>query len=168
MGDIYLNLSIEIKVLDKKYYSSGNKINSNLIRKGGNVENNEQVSEFNLTPETFKKKQVIKSMKSIKETSKRIDTFSGLNENNITDYIRDENDLTFMQGSTIKKYKSLNKAKMIAQNNKFNEISINNNTNQNFNNSCTVMMSPKNRSTKINLKNESRTKTNKRRNKGRR
>ena len=162
MGDIYLNLSIEIKVLDKKYYSSGNKINSNLIRKGGNVENNEQVSEFNLTPETFKKKQVIKSMKSIKETSKRIDTFSGLNENNITDYIRDENDLTFMQGSTIKKYKSLNKAKMIAQNNKFNEISINNNTNQNFNNSCTVMMSPKNRSTKINLKNESRTKTNRR------
>ena len=161
MGDIYLNLSIEIKVLDKKYYSSGNKINSNLIRKGGNVENNEQVSEFNLTPETFKKKQVIKSMKSIKEASRRIDTISSLNENNMTDYIRDENDLTFMQGSTIKKYKSLNKAKIIAQNNKFNELSINNN-NQNFNNSCTVMMSPKNHSAKVNLKNESRTKTNKR------
>ena len=162
MEDIYLNLSTEIKVIDKKNYSSGSKINTTLIKKCEFPENNEQISEFILTPETFKKKQkqIIRSLKSIKDTSKRIDTFSGYNENNITDYIKDENDTTFMQGSTIKKYKSLNKASKITHTNKFKEISLNNN-NPIFNNSCTVIMSPKNFQTKYNLKNESKTKTNK-------
>ena len=160
ISDIYLNLSTEIKVIDKKNYSSGNKITTNLIKKFENSGKNEPISEFILTPETFKKKQIIRSMKSIKEASKRIDTYSGYNENNMTDFIKDDDDATFNQGSTIKKYKSLNKPTMIVQNNKFKELCLNNN-NLNFNNSCTVIMSPKNCQTKYNLKNESKTKTNK-------
>ena len=163
MGDIYLCLSTEIKILDKNLYSSGNKQPVNMFKKYMNSENSEIEPEFNLTPRTFKKRQLIRTMKNDREALKRIEAFARNNEINSQGFFKDENEaLIFSPESTIKKYKSLNIAKMKPNNNKYIDYS-NNMNNQCFNNSCTVIMSPKHYSTNYNFKKDGQIKTNKKR-----
>ena len=162
MGDIFLILSTEIKILDKKLYISGNKQGQSMKRVM-NSDNYENISEFNLTPRTFKKKQIIRTIKNDREALKRMDTFTGYNEISIIEVCKNENETTFCPESNIKKYKSLNTAKMNAQNNnKYKEFyNINN---KYFNNSCTVIMSPKRSNTYYNYKKEGKAKTNRKKN----
>ena len=167
MGDIYLILSTEIKILDKKIFTSGNKQNSILTKKI-NINNNDinDISEFNLTPQTFKKKQIIRTMKNDREALKRMDTYTRCNEININDFYKEENGEVFSPGNAIKKYKSLNTGKMKAKMNysKYNELY--NSNNQYFNNSCTVIMSPKHSdtNTNYNFKKDGKMKTNRKKN----
>ena len=158
MGDIYLILSIEIKIIDKEIITSGNKQDLKLTKKILNIENIDNNSECNnLTPKTLKRKQIIRTMKNDREPINRLDTFTGYNEVSITEYFKDEDDPQFSQGNTIKKYKSLNKAKIMRQNNDwYNGLY----DNPYFNNSCTVIMSPKYRNTHCNLKKDGKIKTN--------
>ena len=154
MGNIYLILSTEIKIINKKILSSKNKQNTN-IKKVVNIENNDNISEFKLTPKTFKKKQIIRTMKNDnRDILKRKDNNMGYDETSMIDCFKDENDTTFSPDSTIKKYKSLNKAKMMGlNNNKYNEFNYNT-SNHCFNNSCTFIMSPKCSNTNYNFKKE--------------
>ena len=162
MDDIFLIISTEIKILDKKIHKSGNKQTKNM-KKAKYGESSENISEFNLTPKTFKKKQIIRTMKNGREALKRMDTFTGYNEISMVEGFKDENDTTFFPGSTIKKYKSLNTAKMKAQNNsKYNEFY--NANNKNFNNSSTVILSPNHSNTYYNYKKEDKIKTNRKKN----
>ena len=162
MDDIFLIISTEIKILDKKIHKSGNKQTKNM-KKAKYGESSENISEFNLTPKTFKKKQIIRTMKNGREALKRMDTFTGYNEISMVEGFKDENDTTFFPGSTIKKYKSLNTAKMNAQNNsKCNEFY--NANNKNFNNSSTVILSPNHSNTYYNYKKEDKIKTNRKKN----
>ena len=148
MGDIYLILSIEIKIIDKEIITSGNKQDLKLTKKILNIEDNNSECN-NLTPKTLKRKQIIRTMKNDREPINRLDTITGYNEVSITEYFKDEDDPQFSQGNTIKKYKSLNKAKIMRQNNDwYNGLY----DNPYFNNSCTVIMSPKYRNTHCNLK----------------
>ena len=161
MGDIYLILATEIKILDKNLYSSGNKQPINILKKSVGKENIDNNYEFNLTPRAFKKKQIIRTLKNGREVLKREDAFIGNNEKNAQGSFRDENKFAlFCPGSTIKKYNSLNRAKMISSNykNKYNDFSNISNS-QNFNNSCTVIMSPKHGKTNYNFKKEEQIKT---------
>ena len=159
MGDIFLVLSTEIKILDKKVYLTGNKQGSNKLKKYTNYENNENIKEFSLTPDTFKKKEIIRIMQNDREALKRMDNFAGKYSTNLKDYFRDE---TFSPSSTIKKFKSLNIGKMNAllnnNNNKNNELY--NSNNQYFNNSCTVIMSPTYSNTNYNFKKDGNKNTN--------
>ena len=159
MGDIFLLLSIEIKVIDKKLYSSGNKQTPTDTKKGLNIENSEKVSEFNLTPKTFKKKQIIRTIKNDREALKRMDTFSAYNESGIIEDFKDENEPMFAQDNTIKKYKSLNKA-IIMRQNKDGSNCLYNSNNQYFNNSCTMIISPNHCNTNYNFKKDGKIKTN--------
>ena len=154
--DISLVLSTEVKVLDKKYFTSGNKLNLNLIKKDGNNDNNEYVSEFNnLTPKTFKKKKIMKTLENDREALRKIEDNFFSNNQSITDYnIEDNDDIR----SSVKKYKSLSKAKKLIQNNNFNEIRLTNN-NQDFNNSYTVVVSPKHINTCCNYQKKYKVKT---------
>ena len=163
MGDIYLILSTEIKILDKRIYTSGNKQNSILANKII-INDINDISEFNLTPQTFKKKQIIRTMKNDREALKRMDTYTRCNEININDFLKDENGEIFSPGNAIKKYKSLNTRKMKAKINysKCNELY--NSNNQYFNNSCTVIMSPKHSDTNYNIKKDEKIKTNRKKN----
>ena len=78
----------------------------------------------------------------------------GYNETSMIDCFKDENYTTFSPDTTIKKYKSLNKAKMMGlNNNKYNEFNYNT-SNHCFNNSCTFIMSPKCSHTNYNFKKE--------------
>ena len=162
MGDIYLILSIEIKLIDKQIYTSGNKQSLNLTKKGLNIESIDNIVENNnLTPKTFKRKQIIRTMKNDRETLNRLDNFAGYNEVSITEYFKDESDQKYSQGNTIKKYNSLNKAKIMRQSNDCNNGLYDN---PYFNNSCTVIMSPKYCSTHCNLKKDGKIKTNRKKN----
>ena len=160
IGDIFLILSTEIKILDKKLYTTGNKQIPNL-KKVINNENKENFSDFNLSPRTYKKKPILKSMKNDRAQLINIDNFNCYDEisNNMTEGFKDENNSTFCNGNIIKKHKSLNTAKMTMQiNNKYNEFY--NTKNQSFNNSCIEIMSPKYSNTHYNFKKDSKIKTN--------
>ena len=160
IGDIFLILSTEIKILDKKLYTTGNKQIPNL-KKVINNENKENFSDFNLSPRTYKKKPILKSMKNDHMQLINIDNFNCYDEisNNMTEGFKDENNSTFCNGNIIKKHKSLNTAKMTMQiNNKYNEFY--NTKNQSFNNSCIEIMSPKYSNTHYNFKKDSKIKTN--------
>ena len=143
MGDIFLVLVTEVKILNKTLYEPNkgkNKlysINNENNAKNNNINNND----LNLTPKTFKKKQIIKTMKSDYESLNLLDTFNDKSEFNTNTNIFKENDFnTFYQGTVTKKNKSTNKAKI----NLKNIIKYNNNKIYNFNNSYVELMSPKN------------------------
>ena len=154
MGDIYLIISTEIKILNKALYEP-NKIKNRFLvinNENINISNiNNTCANLNITPKTLKKKQIIKSLKNNNYESLNIfDTFYGRSElNNYTTYL-EENDLnTFYQSTVTKKNKSTNKAKVNLKN-----IIKNNNNQYNFHNSCAELMSPKyNSKTNIHKKN---------------
>ena len=153
MTDIYLLLSIEIKILDKSINSLGNIQAINILKKERNSENYDIDNELNLTPRTFKKKELIRTIKNDRKALNRLDTFNQNNEINKLGYFRDENkSLIFSPESTIKKYNSLNTRKMNQNNIKY--IDYNNKNNKYFNNSCTVIMSPKYCNINYNFKKE--------------
>ena len=154
--DISLVLSTEVKVLDKRYFTSWKKLNINLIKKDENIDNNEYISEFsNLTPKTFKKKKIMKTLENDREALRKIDDNYFSNNQNMADYnIEDNDDIR----SSVKKYKSLSKVKKVIQNNNFNELPLTNN-NQDFNNSYTVVVSPKHINTFYNYQKKYKLKT---------
>ena len=161
IGNIFLILSTEIKIINKKLLQSKNKQNINNIKKVINIENFDNNSEFKITPKTFKKKQIIRTMKNDRDIYRKKDNYNEHNEISLIECFKDENDTTtFSPGSTIKKYKSLNKQKITGQsnNNKYNDFYNNNSNisnisnNQYFNNSCTYIMSPKYRYKNYNSK----------------
>ena len=99
-------------------------------------------------------------MKSDHDALKRMDNFAGKNDNKVIDYFKDE---AFTPGTTIKKFKSLNMGKMNALvNNKNNEV-YNSNPNY-FNNSCTLIMSPKCNNTNYSFKKDGNIKSNRNKN----
>ena len=156
MGDIYLFISAEIKIINKKLidakkykrnYNSLNKENinlSNIIKF-----NNANKIYLNSTNKNFKKKEIIKTMQNNYDSLNKLDTLyctSEFNTNtNTNTKIFDENDYnTFNQCATgVKKNKSTYKSKVNLKNIiKYNN-NFNNNNQCNFNNSCTEIMSPK-------------------------
>ena len=143
MGDIYLMLITEVKILNKTLYEL-NKIKNKLysINNENNAINNiNHTNDLNLTPKSFKEKQIIKTMKNDYESLNLLDTFGDLSEFNTNINIYQESDFnTFYQGTVTKKNKSTNKAKI----NLKNVIKYNNNKLYNFNNSYAKLMSPKN------------------------
>ena len=154
MGDIYLIISTEIKILNKTLYEPNKSKNRFLVinNENINISNiNNTCANLNITPKSLKKKQIIKSLKNNNYESLNIfDTFYGRSElNNYTTYL-EENDLnTFYQSTVTKKNKSTNKAKVNLKN-----IIKNNNNQYNFHNSCAELMSPKyNSKTNIHKKN---------------
>ena len=162
IGDIYLILSTEIKILDKKIFASENRENNNsLIKKGLSSDNNVEINEFNLTPRTFKKKQIIQNIINDREALKRIENISNNNEVFMNNCILDENEFeneTCTTG-TLKKYKSLNEKKILNKNStKYSELYSKNTY---FNNSCTEISSPKHSNTYFNFKKEEKKKPNK-------
>ena len=146
MGDIFLILVTEVKILNKTLYEP-NKSKSKLypINIENNAINNINNNDLNLTPKTFKKKQLIKAMKNDYESLNQLDTFYDKSEFNTNTNIFKDNDFnTFYQGTVTKKNKSTNKAKI----NLKNIIKYNNNkilNFNNFNNSYAELMSPKNK-----------------------
>ena len=156
MGDIYLFISAEIKIINKKLidakkhkrnYNSLNKENinlSNIIKF-----NNANKIYLNSTNKNFKKKEIIKTMQNNYDSLNKLDTLyctSELNTNtNTNTKIFDENDYnTFNQCATgVKKNRSTYKSKVNLKNIiKYNN-NFNNNNQCNFNNSCTEIISPK-------------------------
>ena len=163
LGDIYLILSSEIKILDKKVHVSDGRENKSLSKRGSNLDNNNLFLDFNLSPRNIKKKQIFKILKNEREALKELDDYSIFNDNNnnnnhnITDFIMDENDNSFVPNDTLRKYKSLNNKKMANQNNIiYNELYT---KNQYFENSNTQMISPKLSNTNYNFKKEDSKKT---------
>ena len=163
LGDIYLILSSEIKILDKKVHVSDGRENKSLSKRGSNLDNNNLFLDFNLSPRNIKKKQIFKILKNEREALKELDDYSIFNDNNnnnnhnITDFIMDENDNSFVPNDTLRKYKSLNNKKMNNQNNiVYNELYT---KNQYFENSNTQMISPKLSNTNYNFKKEDSKKT---------
>ena len=158
LGDIYLILSSEIKILDKKVHVSDGRENKSLSKRGSNLDNNNLFLDFNLSPRNIKKKQIFKILKNEREALKELDDYSIFNDNNnnnnhnITDFIMDENDNSFVPNDTLRKYKSLNNKKMNNQNNIiYNELYT---KNQYFENSNTQLISPKLSNTNYNFKKE--------------
>ena len=163
LGDIYLILSSEIKILDKKVHVSDGRENKSLSKRGSNLDNNNLFLDFNLSPRNIKKKQIFKILKNEREALKELDDYSIFNDNNnnnnhnITDFIMDENDNSFVPNDTLRKYKSLNNKKMANQNNIiYNELYT---KNQYFENSNTQLISPKLSNTNYNFKKEDSKKT---------
>lgn len=163
LGDIYLILSSEIKILDKKVHVSDGRENKSLSKRGSNLDNNNLFLDFNLSPRNIKKKQIFKILKNEREALKELDDYSIFNDNNnnnnhnITDFIMDENDNSFVPNDTLRKYKSLNNKKMNNQNKIiYNELYT---KNQYFENSNTQMISPKLSNTNYNFKKEDSKKT---------
>ena len=139
IGDIYLNLLTEVKILDKKICenecksnnksSTGEKeityININYM---SNKEN--KLSEFNLTPRSMTKNKMLKSIKNDREAMKNIETCSNYNELSAVEFLdnnKNYNSMNSMNNQTpknsIKKNKSLQKLNKysIAKNTKKNK-----------------------------------------------
>ena len=140
IGDIYLNLLTEVKILDKKMCDieckSNNKnsteekeityININYI---SNKEN--KLSEFNLTPRSITKNKMLKSIKNDREAIKRIETCANCNELSVGEFLdnnKNYNSVNVMNNRTPKN--SLKKNKSLQKLNKF---SIVKNTKKNKN-----------------------------------
>ena len=107
IGDIYLNLITEIKIVDK---------NTNELEIKKNIKNSEEKDNSkyeynNVTPRIHKTNGKIKSTKKERETIKRVDTFSNYNQMNITDYLVDEILKNSTSSSTLQKTKSHQKIK---------------------------------------------------------
>ena len=142
MGDIYLTIATEVKVLNKKLYDpnkykkylfslNNENINGSNIRKINN-------SFLNIIPSNLRKNQFLNRMKNACESLKLLKSFNENSEfetniNNLNENYYN----TFYQCPGIKKHKSSNKAKV----NLKNIITYNNKQNI-FNNSSTELMSP--------------------------
>ena len=124
IGDIYLNLLTEVKILDKKICENECKSNNKStgekeityinINYTSNKEN--KLSEFNLTPRSMTKKKMLKSIKNDREAMKRIETCSNCNEFSSGEFLdnnKNYNSMNSMNNQTpknsIKKNKSLQK-----------------------------------------------------------
>ena len=135
IGDIYLNLLTEVKILDKKIGENECKSNNKSstgekeityinINYTSNKEN--KLSEFNFTPRSMTKSKMLKSIKNDREAMKRIETGSNYNELSAVDFLdnnRNYNSMNSMNNQTpkncIKKNKSLQK--LIVKNTKRNK-----------------------------------------------
>ena len=115
IGEIYLKLINEIKIIDKN-------INEFEIKKNiKNVEEKDRYEYNNVTPRTYKTNAKFKSTKKDRETIKRVDTFSNCNQMNITDNLVDEILKNSTPHSTLQKNKShqkINKRSIIKKNSK--------------------------------------------------
>ena len=123
MGDIYLLLTTEIKILDKKMSGNENWDNNKSISKNrlNSVNNNDEINEFDFSPRTFKKNQIFKKIKNDRESLKATDNISSNNESNLSDGILDENE-TYSKG-VLKKHKYLNNKNMLNKNStKYNDL----------------------------------------------
>ena len=123
MGDIYLLLTTEIKILDKKMSGNENLDNNKSISKNrlNSVNNNDEINEFDFSPRTFKKNQIFKKIKNDRESLKATDNISSNNESNLSDGILDENE-TYSKG-VLKKHKYLNNKNMLNKNStKYNDL----------------------------------------------
>ena len=145
IGDIYLIILIEIKILDKKIYISDGRESINRPKNAHNKNNIDIIRDFNLTPREMKKLQMIKLLKIDREALKS-DNYSNYNENKLIDDILDENNISIIQKDNLKRYKTLNISKMTKIINQ-NKIKC-----QNFNSSYSQIMKPKCNSTINNFK----------------
>ena len=146
IGDIYLIISTEIKILDKKIYISDGRESINRPKNTHNKNNIDIIRDFNLTPREIKKLQMIKLLKNDREALKSTDNYSNYNENKLIDDILDENNICIIQKDNLKRYKTLNISKMTKIINQ-NKIKC-----QNFNSSYSQIMKPKCNSTINNFK----------------
>ena len=148
IGDIYLILSTEIKILDKKIYISDSRESNNRQKKLNNKNNIDIIRDFNLTPREIKKLQMIKLLQIDREALKATDNFSNYNESKLIDDILDENNISIIQNQkdNLKRYKTLNISKMTKIINQ-NRIKY-----QNFNSSYSQTMKHKCNSTINNFK----------------
>jgi hypothetical protein len=148
IGDIYLILSTEIKILDKKIYISDARESNNRQKKLNNKNNIDIIRDFNLTPREIKKLQMIKLLQIDREALKATDNFSNYNESKLIDDILDENNISIIQNQkdNLKRYKTLNISKMTKIINQ-NRIKY-----QNFNSSYSQTMKHKCNSTINNFK----------------
>jgi len=145
IGDIYLIILIEIKILDKKIYISDGRESINRPKNAHNKNNIDIIRDFNLTPREMKKLQMIKLLQIDREALKS-DNYSNYNENKLIDDILDENNISIIQKDNLKRYKTLNISKMTKIINQ-NKIKC-----QNFNSSYSQIMKPKCNSTINNFK----------------
>ena len=148
IGDIYLILLTEIKILDKKIYISDSRESNNRQKKLNNKNNIDIIRDFNLTPREIKKLQMIKLLQIDREALKATDNFSNYNESKLIDDILDENNISIIQNQkdNLKRYKTLNISKMTKIINQ-NRIKY-----QNFNSSYSKIMKHKCNSTINNFK----------------
>ena len=144
MGDIFLTISTEIKILNKVLYDPNKGKNrlfsfnkENINRSNYNNINNLKCNELNLSRKSSKKKRVVKTLKNNYDSLNILDTICGKSESNTNTNIFEEKDFnTFYQCTCDKKNKSKNKTKVNLKN-----IIKYNNTN--FSNSYAELMSPK-------------------------
>ena len=167
IGDIYLIISTEIKVLNKTLYEINKNKNRFLLFNNeninisniNNINNNITYTNLNASPKNLKKKQIIKSIKNNYESFNIFNTLYGKSELNNKTNILDENNFnTFYQSTLTKKNKSTNKAKInlknIIKNNNNNIFNFNNSyaelTSPNYNSKTNILSNKKNKSTKKN------------------
>ena len=149
IGDIFLLLSTEIKILDKKIYISDGRESNNRPKNANNKNNKNNIDiihDYNLTPREIKKLQMIKLLNIDREALKATDNYSNYNENKLIDAILDENSISIIQKDNLKRYETLNISKMTKI------INQNKNKYLNFNSSYSKIMSPKYNTTINNFK----------------
>ena len=73
LGDIYLILSSEIKILGKKAHISDGRENKSSSKRNSNIDSNNLFLDFNLSPRNIKKKQIIKILKNERDALKELD-----------------------------------------------------------------------------------------------
>lgn len=146
IGDMFLNILTEIKIIDKKDYVIENKKN-NSIDNNEYKDNNYNLNEnnnalLNSTPRGMKKEKRIKSLKKERESIKRVDTFSNYKELSLVDYFSNGSLKNSGTNSMLQKNKSLVKL------NKHSIIKTNQNNNNELYgrhriiNSCIDIISP--------------------------
>ena len=136
IGDIFLNLLIEIKIIDKsslesnkRHYIDYSIEEKELYYNTNNI--NDNIFEFNnLTPRNYQKKEDIKSIKKGRETIKREDTFSDYKDLNLDD-LTEESLKNSTTSSLLQKNKSLQKLNKKAINKKYKKSFTNNNNKSN-------------------------------------
>ena len=117
IGEIYLNLISEIKIIDKNI----NELENKKTIKNVEEKDNNKYEYNNVTPRTYKTNEKFKSTKKDRETIKRVDTFSNYNQMDITDNLVDEILKNSTTNSTLQKNKShqkINKRSIIKKNSK--------------------------------------------------
>ena len=128
LGDIYLIILSEIKIIDKEIIENENNsdlmsYNSNIITKS-NINYNKL--ECNLTPINYKTKEKIKSIKKDRESIKRVDTFSNYKELNLADCLIDASSKNSTTTSLLQKNKSLHKINNLTLNKQYKKTKSNN------------------------------------------
>ena len=138
IGDIFLHLLTEIKIIDKKsvessqrYHIDYNIKEKELICNTNNNINNNIIDFSNLTPRDYQKKEDIKSIKIGRGATKRVDTFSDYRDLNLAD-LSEESLKNSTTSSLLQKNKSLQKLNKQTINKK-NKKSLTNNNNKSNN-----------------------------------